>query len=184
MGKLIVFNFTTLNGLFKGPNEDISWHRHGTEENEYSGDMLKQESALVFGRVTYELMASYWPTLLAHQNDPVTARGMNRAEKLVFSKTLKETIWENSRLVGGDLVKAIGKLKNSLGKNLVILGSGSIVTQCADSRIIDEYQIMVDPVIMGEGTSMFWGLKNKLDLKLIGTRVFKSGNLLLRYVPL
>ena len=89
MNKLIAFNFITLNGYFKGPNGDIGWHRHGAEENEYAAEMLKFGSTLLFGRVTYEMMASYWPTPVAVKNDPIVAVKMNNANKIVFSRTLK-----------------------------------------------------------------------------------------------
>ena len=91
MRKVIVFNFVTLNGYLEGPKGDISWHRHGAEENEYAAENLKSGSTLLFGRVTYEMMASYWPTPLAIKNDPIVAKGMNNADKIVFSRTLKKS---------------------------------------------------------------------------------------------
>jgi dihydrofolate reductase len=184
MGKLYVFNFVTLNGCFEGPKGDISWHRHGAEENKFAAKNLKSGSILLFGRVTYEMMANYWPTPIAVKNDPIVAKGMNNAEKIVFSKTLKKVEWNNTRLVKSNIVAEIRKLKKTSGKNMTLLGSGSILTLFAEHNLIDEYQIMVDPVVIVKGTPVFKNIKNKLDLKLTRTRAFKSGVVLLCYKPL
>ncbi|SDH43850.1 dihydrofolate reductase [Dyadobacter soli] len=181
MGKLIAYNFTTLNGYFKGPDNDISWHRHGEEESAFSADSLEAKATLLFGRVTYEMMASFWPTPAAIENMPEVAKGMNEAEKIVFSTTLESTDWENTTIIQEDLVEAVRKLKAIPGKVMTILGSGSIIAQLAEARLIDEYQFMIDPVAIGEGTPSFQGLTEKLDLKLVGHRVFKSGVVLLSY---
>ncbi len=183
MRKVTVFNFVTLNGYFEGPNGDISWHRHGAEENEYGAENLKSGGTLLFGRVTYEMMASYWSTPIAIKNDPIVAEGMNNADKIVFSRTLKKVGWNNTRLVKDNIVEEIKKMKQMPGKDMALLGSGSILTQFAEQDLIDEYQIMVDPVVIGDGTSLFKGLKHKLDLKLTMTRTFKSGVVLLCYQP-
>ncbi len=183
MRKLTAFNFVTLNGYYKGPRGDISWHRHGAEENEFAAENLKSGNTLLFGRVTYEMMAGYWPTPVAIKNDPIVAAGMNAAEKIVFSRTLKKAEWNNTRLVKDNIVEEIKKMKQQSGKDMTLLGSGSIVTQFAEQGLIDEYQIMVDPVVLGNGTPMFKGIKRKLDLKLIRTRTFKSGVVLLCYQP-
>lgn len=181
MGKLIAYNFTTLNGYFKGPDNDISWHRHGEEENGFAADSLGSKATLLFGRVTYEMMASFWPTPMAIESMPEVAKGMNEAEKIVFSTTLESAAWENTTLVKDDLIEAVRKLKAIPGKVMTILGSGSIIAQLAEARLIDEYQFMIDPVAIGEGTPSFQGLTRKLDLKLIDHRVFKSGVVLLSY---
>jgi dihydrofolate reductase len=183
MRKLTVFNFVTLNGYYKGPKGDISWHRHGAEENEYSVEGLKSGSTLLFGRVTYEMMASYWPTPVAIKNNPIVAAGMNNADKIVFSRTLKKVEWNNTRLVKDNIVEEIKKMKQLPGKDMTVLGSGSILTQFAEQGLIDEYQIMVDPVVLGDGTPIFKNIKHKMDLKLTRTRIFKSGVVLLCYQP-
>ena len=184
MGKLSVFNFITLNGYFEGPKSDISWHRHGAEENAYAVDALKSGSTLLFGRVTYDMMASYWPTPLAMKNDPVVAEGMNKANKIVFSRTLKKVEWSNTRLVTDNMADEVKKMKKVPGKNMTVLGSGSIVTQLAQQGLIDEYEIMVDPVLLGDGTPIFKGIKQTLNLKLTASKTFRSGVVLLSYVPM
>jgi dihydrofolate reductase len=183
MRKLFTFNFVTLNGFYKGPKGDISWHRHGAEENEYAAENLKSGNTLLFGRVTYELMASYWPTPIAIKNDPLVAEGMNNADKIVFSRTLKKVEWNNTRLVKDNIEEEIKKMKQQPGKDMTLLGSGSIVTQFAEQGLIDEYQIMVDPVVLGDGTPIFKNIKHKLDLQLTTARTFKSGVVLLCYRP-
>jgi len=183
MRKISVFNFVTLNGYYKGPKGDISWHRHGAEENEYAAKNLKSGGTLLFGRVTYEMMASYWPTPIAIKNDPIVAEGMNNADKIVFSRTLKKVEWNNTRLVKHNIEEELKKMKQMPGKDMTLLGSGSILTQFAEQGLIDEYQIMVDPIVIGNGTPIFKDIKNKLDLKLTMTRTFTSGVVLLCYQP-
>jgi dihydrofolate reductase len=184
MRKLAVFNFVTLNGYFQGPTGDISWHRHGQEESEYAAEGLKSGSTLLFGRVTYEQMASFWPTPDAIKNAKVVAEGMNKADKIVFSRTLKKAEWNNTRLVKDNMVEEIKRLKQMPGKDLTVLGSGSILTQLAEAGLIDEYQLMIDPILLGDGTPIFKNLRHKLDLKLTATRTFNSGVVLLNYQPL
>jgi dihydrofolate reductase len=174
----------SLNGFYKGPNGDISWHRHGDEEGEYSAKALQADNVLLFGRVTYELMASYWPTPEAMKNDPIVADGMNRAEKIVFSRTLTKPVWNNTGVIKENMIQQVRKMKEISGKDMTILGSGSIVTQLAEHGLIDEYQIMVDPVALGGGEPIFKNIRHKLDLKLNSTKPFKSGVVLLCYHPI
>lgn len=184
MRKLTIFNFITLDGYFEGPNKDISWHYHDAETDEYAIEMLKQGSTLLFGRITYELMAGYWSSPDAIKNTPLVAERMNSADKIVFSRTLKNVEWNNTRVVKDDIGKKIKKMKQIPGKDMAVLGSGSIVTQFAELGLIDEYQIMVDPVVLGDGTPLFRGIKHRLDLKLTSTRTFKNGVVLLCYRPI
>jgi dihydrofolate reductase len=184
MRTLSVFNFLTLNGFYKGPEEDISWHHHSAEGNDYAAEGIGSGAILVFGRVTYEMMAGYWPTADALRNNRVVAEGMNNSEKIVFSRTLKKVSWNNTKLVKGNIVEEMKKLKQAPGKDMVLLGSGSILTQFAEHGLIDEYQIMVDPVAIGKGTPIFSNISHKLDLRLTKTRTFKSGTVLLCYQPM
>lgn len=184
MAKVRVFNFISLDGYFQGPDHDISWHRHGAEENEFAAQMLRAESLLLFGRVTYELMASYWPTPQALENRPIVARAMNRAHKIVFSRTLQKPMWNNTTVLSDNIAQQIRHMKQAAGHDMTLLGSGSVVAQFADQGLIDEYQIMVDPVLLGQGTSICKGLRHRRDLKLTATRVFSSGSVLLCYQAL
>ncbi len=183
MRKLSIFNFITLNGFYKGSAEDTNWHKHGGEEATYSEESLKPGNILLFGRVTYEMMASFWPTPMAAQNFPIVAEGMNKSEKIVFSRTLKKADWQNTKVIKENIVEEVMKLKKLPGKDMTVLGSGSIITQFAEHNLIDEYQIMIDPVAIGKGTPIFNNIKRELDLKLTGSRTFKSGVILLCYEP-
>ena len=185
MGRLSAFIFITLDGFLEGAKGDISWHRHGAEENSYAAESLKGGSVLLFGRVTYQMMASYWPTPAAAQDNPTVAQGMNDASKIVFSKTLSRAEWKNTRVLSDNIVEEISKSKQaSGGKNMTILGSGTIVSLFAEHGLIDEYQIMVDPVALGRGTPIFKDLTHKLDLTLTQSRTFRSGVVLLSYQPI
>ncbi len=101
----------------------------------------------------------------------------------MFSRTLKKAEWNNTRLVRDNIEEEVMKMKQMTGKDMALLGSGSILTQFAEQDLIDEYQIMVDPVVLGDGTPIMKGIKHKLDLKLAKTRTFKSGIVLLCYKP-
>ena len=182
MGKLRVFNFITLNGYFQGPKGDISW-AHQSAEDEYAAEMLKGRDRLLFGRVTYDVMSSYWPTAQAMKDAPLVSQGMNSADKIVFSRTLDKAEWNNTRVVRDNISEEIRKLKEESARDLTILGSGSIVTQFAQEDLIDEFQIMVHPVVLAEGTSIFKGLEKQLNLELTSTRAFSSGKALLYYRP-
>ncbi len=181
MRKINAFLFLSLNGFFKGPNDDITWHKHGGEEIKYSEKMLKQNNTILFGRKTYQLMEAFWPSPAAIDMYPKVAEGMNKAEKLVFTRTPFEPIWEKTKVISGDIIENIKTLKASAGKDMTILGSGSIIDLLTDSGLIDEYQFMIDPVAIPVGTTIFKGIKNRLDLQLTDSMTFKSGIVLLYY---
>jgi dihydrofolate reductase len=129
-------------------------------------------------------MAGYWPTPYAIKNDPIVAERMNNLPKVVFSRTLDKASWNNTKLIKGDMAAEMRKMKKEPGKDMAILGSGSIVSQLAQEGLIDEYQIAVNPVVLGQGRTMFDGIKEKLTLKLTKTRTFGNGNVLLCYEPM
>ncbi len=186
MRKLIVFNQVTLDGYFAGAGGDIRWAHKDTSDAEWNAFVAENAGSggtLLFGRITYELMASYWPTPHAAQNDPIVAERINRSPKIVFSKTLDKASWNNTRLVQGDLAAEIRRLKQEPGPGMAILGSGSIVAPLAEAGLIDEFQLVVNPVVLGAGRTMFEGIKTKLSLKLTATRTFGNGNVLLCYQP-
>lgn len=185
MRKLVVFNQVTLDGYFADMNGDLSWaHKNDAEWNAFVADNAKGGGLLLFGRITYELMASYWPTPYAIENDPIVAEQMNNLPKVVFSRTMDKALWSNTKLVKSDMAPEIRKMKEEPGEDMVILGSGSIVSQLAQERLIDEYQIVVNPVVLGKGRTMFEVTKEKLTLKLTKTRTFGNGNVLLCYEPM
>jgi dihydrofolate reductase len=182
MGTLGVFNFVSLDGYLHGPTGDLSWAKQDPQESDdYAADRMKGGSVLLFGRKTYQLMASYWPSPDAIKRAPAVAEGMNKAQKIVFSRTLSTADWNNTR-VAADARKEVERLKKS-GTAMTILGSGSVVTQLAEAGLIDEYQIAVHPVVLGAGTAMFKGIGHQLHLALASSRSFKNGIVILTYRP-
>jgi|WetSurMetagenome_2_1015567.scaffolds.fasta_scaffold64998_3 dihydrofolate reductase len=185
MQKLTVFNNVSLDGYFTDAKGEMNFARNDKPDPEWDAFVVSNASGgggtMVFGRVTYEMMASFWPTPMAAESMPVVARRMNSAVKVVFSRTLDKAVWANTRLVKADLPGEIRRMKAEPGEGMVIFGSGSIISQLAREGLIDEYQIVVNPVVLGAGRTMFEGAKQVLPLKLIKSRVFSNGNVLLSY---
>ena len=187
MRRLIVFNSVTLDGYFTGVNGDMSWAHKDPQDAEWNSFVAENSSsdgALVFGRVTYEMMAGFWPTPNAIKNIPEVAAGMNARPKLVFSRTLVSAAWNNTTLVKGDVTTEMRRMKQEVGSDMVILGSGSIVSQLAQAGLIDEYQIALTPIVLGQGRTMFETVKERQSLKLTKTRPFTNGSVLLNYEPM
>ena len=182
MRKIFLFMMVSLDGYYEGPNGDISWHNVDDEFNEFAVKQTREVGTLLFGRKTYEGMASYWPTQAAISNDPIIAGLMNSLPKIVISTTLDSAEWDNTRLVKENVDEEISKLKHEPGKEIAIFGSSDLAVSLAQIGLVDEYRIMVNPIILGEGKSLFEGA-DKLVLKLIKTRTFNSGNVLLYYQP-
>jgi dihydrofolate reductase len=186
MRRLVVFNNVTLDGYFTGANGDFSWAHTGSDDPEFAAFVADNASGggqLLFGRITYELMASYWPTPDAAKNFPVVAERMNSLSKVVFSRSLDKVSWSNTRLVKGALAPEVRKMKQEAGPGMAILGSGSIVAQLAPEGLIDEYQLVVNPVVLGKGRTMFDGIARQLNLTLTTTRTFRNGKVYLCYQP-
>jgi dihydrofolate reductase len=184
MRKVIFFMLTSLDGYFEGPNHEIDWHNTDEEFQEFAIEQTSQAGILLFGRVTYEMMASYWPTKQAIESDPVVASLMNSLPKIVFSKTLARADWQNTRLVKIDFANEIATLKDQPGKDLCILGSSDLAVSFFQSGLLDEIRILLNPIVLGDGKPLFKGIQNRLSLKLIKTRIFKNGNVLLTYQPI
>jgi dihydrofolate reductase len=127
------------------------------------------------------MMASYWPSASSPTEDPIIIEAMNNSSKIVFSKTLEKLDWKNSRLFKGNIKEEISKLKQQPGKNIVIFGSGSIVSALTQLGLIDEYMILVNPIVLGSGKPLFKGLKDRLSLKRIKIKEFNCGVVLLHY---
>jgi dihydrofolate reductase len=184
MARLVVFNSVSLDGFFTGKDGDISWMMAPDEELDALAESnLGPGGMMVFGRITYEMMASYWPTAQALQDDPLVAQWMNARPKVVFSRTLDGVSWENSTLVKGELAATVRELKQRTGGDIMLFGSGSLVAQLTDAGLIDEYQFVLRPIAIGEGRTMFEGITEPLSLKLIDSQIFRSGIVVLRYEP-
>ena len=171
----------SLDGFFAGPNGELDWFVWDEVLKDYSISTLSVVDTLLFGRVTYELMAGYWPS--ATEEDPVIAKGMNTLQKIVFSRSLKSADWNNSRVVREVIPEEIMQLKQQAGKDMVIYGSGSLVSAFANLGLIDEYRFIVNPVVLGSGKPLFKGFKDRFNLKLLEARTLGSENVLLSYQP-
>jgi dihydrofolate reductase len=186
MPRLIVFNQVTLDGYFTGEQGDLSWAKARNKDPEWAAFVAENAGSggvLLFGRVTYEMMVGYWPTPEAAKNDPVVAERMNSLSKVVFSKSLKKANWNNTRIVKGDLADEIRAMKQDRGADLVILGSGTLVAQLAQEGLIDEYRLVLIPVVLGKGRTMFEGVTKKPLMRPTGSRTFRNGYMVLTYVP-
>jgi dihydrofolate reductase len=184
MRKLRVFENVSLDGFFADAAGDMSWaHKHDPEWNAFAGGNASGDGALLFGRVTYQMMAGFWPTPQAAQMLPDVAAGMNRMPKFVASRTLDRAEWQNTTLLRGDLAGGIRALKASPGPDLVVLGSGSIVSQLTQAGLIDEFQLVVTPVVLGRGRTLFETVDRRIDLRCTRSRSFSNGNQVLWYEP-
>jgi dihydrofolate reductase len=181
--KVIASPFVTLDGFIAGPDGALDWSV-GDEafDREQLPALLSRVDAILLGRLTYQALAAYWPFTSAE--DDRTADLVNTIPKFVFSRTLSEAPWgpfKNARVVKDDPAEAVAKLKQQSGKDMVIFGSGRLVSQLAQAGLIDEYQLRVNPVVLGSGKRLFPDLKERVKLKLLDSRTSPSGVVVLHY---
>lgn len=179
MRKILAHEMVTIDGYFAGPNGELDWFVWDDVLKDVSIELLKSVDTILFGRVTYDMMAGYWPT--APEEDPAIKEAMNSLPKIVFSRTLKNAGWNNTRLVPEIDPGEIRRMKQQPGRNMVIYGSGTLVSALARQGLIDEYRLIVNPVVIGAGKSLFTGITDRLNLRLLDTEALGSGNVLLRY---
>lgn len=174
----------SLDGCYADADSGMGWaHNQDPEQAEFTRGNAKGESRLMFGRTTYEMMASFWPTPAATQTMPEVARAMNESPKIVVSRTLASANWQNTT-IEPDLIAGARKFKSDGGPGIVILGSGSIVAQLMDAGLLDELQVMLIPVSLGGGKRLFDGVARHINWKVADTRSFKAtGNTFLHYRP-
>ena len=177
MAKLIMWNLMTLDGFVEGPNRDISWHLDvwGEELEAFSIEQLKSAGGLLFGRVTYELMANHWPSASGEVAD-----FMNTLPKYVFSRTLTKSNWNNTQMFGADVPGTVARLKREQPKDIYLFGSADLAATLIPHRLIDEYRIAVNPVILGGGTPLFKP-GERVELKLLDARTLSTGIVIQRY---
>jgi dihydrofolate reductase len=180
----------SLDGFVSGPNGELDWFVHdgflkGTEFGEYARNLITSVDTILLGRLTYQEFSSYWPT--AKNNDPVITERINNLPKFVFSRSLKQVPWGDwgtARLVREDAAAAVSKMKQEPGRDIVIYGSATLVSTLMKAGLIDEYQLVVFPIVLGKGRPEFKDLNERYPLSLIGVMQFKSGALKLVYQPL
>jgi dihydrofolate reductase len=183
MRKIIVFENVTLDGFMAGPNGEIDWAIRDDEVTQSSQEGQDSTDLFLFGRVTYEMMASFWPTSAGKSANPVFAEVLNNTPKIVFSTTLKKADWQKTEVMKELNKDELLKLKQLPGKNMMIFGSGTIVNQLTKLGLIDEYQLMVNPIVLGKGKPLFKDTPERINLKLVKTKPFNSGLVLLQYQP-
>jgi len=182
-----MFNLVTLDGLFCGPNGEIDWHNVDDEFNQFAIEQTSKFDTIIFGRITYQLFEDFWPKAAL---DPKTSKAdlkianmIIEMNKIVFSRTLKQVEWKNTKLFNRINPEVIVRLKKQAGRDIVIFGSGTIVQTFVNLGLIDEYRVLINPVILGRGKPLFKGINDKINLKLLKTRTFSNGNILLVYQP-
>ena len=190
MRKIVLTEWVTLDGYASGPNNDMNFvgESFNDEMGKYEDDIVGTADTLVLGRVTHESFAGSWPYVPdkpdADEGEKAYARKLNAMKKIVFSKTLEKAEWSGSTLVRDINPDEIRKWKQEDGKDMLIYGSASIVQQLTNLGLIDEYQILVHPVVVGGGKALFEGVKDKHRLKLVNAKPFTSGVVLLTYQPI
>jgi dihydrofolate reductase len=180
MRKLVMWNLMTLDGFVEGPNRDIDWHEDvwGEELEHLSIEQGRAAGALLFGRITYELMAGYWPTAKGEIAD-----FMNSLPKVVVSRTLEKAEWNNTWLIRENAPEEIAKLKRQPGKDIYLFGGAELAASLVPHGLIDEFRIAVTPLVLGDGNPLFKASPERLNLQLVEARALGSGAVLLRYQP-
>jgi len=177
MRRLIVSNLMSLDGFFEGPNKEFNWFTPDEEFFNYAKEMLRSVDTILFGRTTYEHMANYWPSA---PRDEI-ADAMNGLKKIVFSSTLEKAEWNNTALIRGDIAEEVAKLKTMPGKDIVILGSAMLASFLLEEGLIDEYRVIMAPLLLGAGNPLFKNIQQRIRLKLEETRLLRSGVIVLYY---
>lgn len=177
MRRVIVSNLMSLDGFFERPNKEFDWFVPDEDFLEYARKLLRSVDTILFGRITYLHMAAYWP----HARPDEIADKMNGLSKVIFSKTLEKALWSNSRLVHTDAAEEVAKLKKAQGEDIVIFGSAKLASSLLQAGQIDEYRVIIDPILLGSGNSLFPNIKEKLKLKLLGAQTLPSGVVILSY---
>jgi dihydrofolate reductase len=184
MRRVIFQMMVSIDGYFEGENHEIDWHNIDDDFTRYSIDFLNTLDTLVFGRRTYELMASYWPTEAAVRNAPPIAEKMNSLQKIVFSNTLEKAEWNKSRLIKTSVADEIARQKLRQCKDIGIFGSSDLALSLIPSGLINEFRIIINPVFLGKGKTLLEGLDSRIKVKLLYSKTFRAGNVLLCYVPI
>jgi dihydrofolate reductase len=193
--RIVMFNRVTTDGFFAGPDGNLDWVVPDNEIDKAGAAAISNFDTILFGRRTYEIFERFWPHAVDDSStaaDPhdagrrspeIRAMGvmLNEMTKVVFSKTLKAATWTNSRLLREVEPGEIDAMKKQPGKDMIVFGSGSLISQLTQHGLIDEYQFVVCPVLLGSGRPLLSGVSKRLKLDLLGAEAYRSGNVVLRY---
>ena len=185
MRKLVLFIHTSLDGFVAGPNGEMDWINVDEEIFDFAGQRTNEADTALYGRVTYQMMESYWPTAAqlptATKHDVEHSRWYNRVTKVVLSKTMNEVSLTNTKIIDGNLAAEIVKLKQNAGKDILMFGSPTAAHSLMTEKLIDDYWLFVNPVLLGRGIPLFKGITDKVALKLVASNMFSSGVACLHY---
>jgi dihydrofolate reductase len=187
MRKVIILMHVSRDGFVAGPNGEMDWITMNEEEQNNASEILSTVDTVLFGRVTYQMMEHFWPTVPTHPALSKSKYHMDHSlwiedtAKIVFSTTLDKTVWNNSRLVKDKIAEEVLSLKRQPGKNMIVIGSPGLVHTLMQHGLIDEYRINVNPVIIGSGIPLFEDINDRIRLKLIKSNTFNSGVVGLHY---
>lgn len=194
--RIVMFNWVSADGYFAAPDGNLDWVVPDEEQAKAAARDIQNFDTVLFGRRTYEIFAAFWPHAVVDASGTVPdphhpgrrsrehgtiAKALNSMTKLVFSRTLKEVTWKNSRLLREFDAREIETMKGQPGKGMIIFGSGSIVSQFTQRGLIDEYQFVVCPILLGSGQLLLRGVSNCLRLALLEAKPLPSGDVILRY---
>ena len=187
MRRIIMLIHVSLDGFTATPDGGLEWITYTKELEQYAHSLHATTDAAIYGRVTYEGMKSYWPTVLTDPDSDEAARSHARwadaATKIVISKTLTESDWVNTVFIGENIAEEINKLKAQEGKDIWLLGSPSIARLFIELNLVDEYRININPLLLGGGVPLFGLLEDSRPLKLLEARALEGGVVALRYEP-
>ncbi len=185
MRKVIVSEFLTLDGMMSDPKDEMEWvlNTFNEEMGQEIRAQQQETETILLGRITYEIMASYWPTADPATEDPKMIEHMNNTPKIVFSKTLQKTVWSNTKVMHTISTEEINKMKLQPGKNIVVIGSASVAQTLTNLGLVDEYQLLLHPVVLGSGKFLFANLQERRKLRLLEHKILSNGVLSLRYAP-
>ena len=185
MRRVILDTIISLDGYYTSPKNEIDWFAFDREEVDWSKEINRGVDAMLYGRVTYEEFSQFWPRAKPSPDgfDPEIIRQLNELHKIVFSRTIKETPWKPAEVIREDPATAVANLKRGPGKDMVVVGSGTLVSALMRSGLIDEYRIRVRPIILGAGKPLFVDPNDRHPLKLIAARTLGNGVVALHYEP-
>ena len=179
MRKVILLMHMSLDGFVTGKNGEMNWITIDDEIFKDANDLANTADVALYGRKTYQMMESYWPSVLANANSTLSelehARWMEDVSKIVFSRTLEKVEWNNSTLIRGNLAQEVMALKQKSGRSMIIFGSPGLTHNFIEQGLIDEYRINVNPVVLGGGVPLFKNTEDRINLKLLRAKTFSSG---------
>ncbi len=185
MRKVILDTIISLDGYYTSLNNEIDWFGFSKDEIEWSKEILRRVDTMLYGRVTYQEFSEFWPKASPTPEgfDAEIIGKLNDLKKVVFSSSIKDVPWGPAVLIRENPVEAVSRFKKEKGKDMVIVGSGTLVSSLVAKEMIDEYRIRIRPIILGSGKTLFNDKNKRHKLKLISTSKFSNGVVALHYEP-